>query len=121
MLSHSLIGDIFSGGLQLFWPFSTNWVHVLDFPVKGSVSGVMELTIFIATIFVIIISKDYQKLLFNRTRRLYWLIPFAAVLMPLLSTFGGYSNLPFLLVVPSLFYLVLFSYLLIGSNLLKKH
>ena len=76
--------------------------------------------IFIVTIFVIVMSKGYQKLLFNRTRRLYWVIPFGAVLIPLLSTFGNYVNLPFLLVVPSLFYLVLFSYLFIGSNLLKK-
>ena len=120
LLSHSLVGDIFSGGLQLFWPFSTNWISILDLSVRGSVSASMELIIFIATIFVIIMSKDYQKLLFNRTRRIYWLIPFGAVLMPLLSTFNNYVNLPFLLVVPSLFYLVLFSYLFIGSNLLKK-
>ena len=116
LLSHSLIGDIFSGGLQLFWPFSANWVYVLDFPVRGSVSVVMEFIIFIVTAFVIIVSKDYKKLLFVRSRRFYWLIPFGAVLIPLLSTFGNYANLPFLLVVPSLFYLVLFSYSLIGSK-----
>lgn len=114
LLSHSLIGDIFSGGLQLFWPFSTNWVHVLDFPVRSSVSVTMELTIFIVTVLTIIVSRDYQKLLFDKIRRFYWLIPFGAVFVPLLSTLGNYANLPFLLVVPSLFYLVLFSYLLIG-------
>jgi len=120
LLSHSLIGDIFSGGLQLFWPFSTNWVYVLDFPVRGSISVAMEFIIFIVTIFIIIVSKDYQKLLFDRTRRCYWFIPFGAVLIPLLSTFGNYANLPFLLVVPSFFYLVLFSYLLIGSKFDQK-
>ena len=46
LLSHALIGDIFSGGIQLFWPLSRNWVYLADLSGRDIISVSMELALF---------------------------------------------------------------------------
>ena len=115
LLSHSLIGDIFSGGIQLFWPVSTNWFFISDLSNRGAVSLGMELVLFVVCTAVMVINKDFQKILHSKTSWVNWLLPFGAVLGPLLLTLGHYNYLPLLLVPSSLFYLVLFSNSLISN------
>ena len=116
LLSHSLVGDIFSGGVQLFWPFSTDWIFISIFSSTGIVSVGMELVIFVATTVVMIINKDFQRLLFNKTSWVYWVFPFGAVIGPIFFTFGQNNQLPLLLVAPGLLYIALFFYSMICTN-----
>jgi membrane-bound metal-dependent hydrolase YbcI (DUF457 family) len=124
LLSHSLIGDIFSGGIQLFWPFSRDMIFVSQLTGTGIISASMELSLFIICTAVMVINKDFQKLLSSKTNRMYWLIPLGSVLGPLLINVRGYNSLPLLLVTPTLFYIAVFSYVIIGPtirNLMTKN
>ena len=61
------------------------------------------------------VNSDHKKMLFTKPFRGFWLIPLGAVLGPLVFvTIGHYTTLPSLLVVPSLFYVVIFSLAIIG-------
>jgi membrane-bound metal-dependent hydrolase YbcI (DUF457 family) len=116
LLSHSLIGDIYGGmGVQLFWPFSNGWVSIFDISNMDVISVGFELVLFTVSMVVMVLDKDFKEMFSYGTHRIFWLIPFGSVLAPLLV--GGVSplyDLPVLLVLPSLFYLVLFSLLIIG-------
>ena len=46
LLSHSLIGDFFTGGIELFWPVSHGWFGVLNIDVSSLTNVVTELTLF---------------------------------------------------------------------------
>jgi len=116
LLSHSLIGDIYgSMGVQLFWPFSRNWIHVFNVSTISDLSFGFELVLFAISVVVMFVNKDFRKMFSDDMPRIFWLIPFGVVLGPLLV--GGmspFNSFPILLVVPSLFYLVLFSLLMLG-------
>ncbi len=114
LLFHLLLGDMFSGGVQLFWPFSTDWIFVLNLYNRGIFSVGLELVLFFVSTVVMVVNGDFQRLLFIKTNRVYSLFSFGIVLGPLLiGTINPYYNLPLLLVVPSLFYLATFSYSII--------
>jgi hypothetical protein len=115
LLSHSLIGDIFFGGVQLLWPVSTDWISISNLSVRNDVSLGIELILFVVCTSVMLINKDFQKVLQNKTSWIYWMLPFGAVLGPLLLTLVHYNYLPLLLVPPSLFYVALFSYSMINN------
>jgi membrane-bound metal-dependent hydrolase YbcI (DUF457 family) len=121
LLSHSLIGDIYFSGIQLFWPFSSGWIHLLNFTTRSGISVILELTLFVVGIVVMLLNKDFQNLLLSREKRIYWLIPLGVVLVPL---FVGSINpdyyLPRLLVIPSLFYIVVFSFSIINVKYKKN-
>jgi membrane-bound metal-dependent hydrolase YbcI (DUF457 family) len=121
LLSHSLIGDIFSGGIQMFWPFSNNWVYVSNLDGKDTLSVAMELALFLAATAVMLVNKDFKKYFFQtKTKWFYWLIPLGSVVGPLLLNRGHYGFLPFLLVPPSLFYIALFLWAMFGLKLKKE-
>jgi len=107
-LSHALIGDIFSGGIELFWPFSTDLIYILDISVTNTLSITLELALFIGAVMIMIFSNDFKKTLYGKTNWLYYVIPSGAILGPLLLTIQNYKNLPNLLLIPSLFCLGLF-------------
>jgi membrane-bound metal-dependent hydrolase YbcI (DUF457 family) len=114
LLSHIFIGDFFTGGIELLWPLSHNWVGALNLATAGVPSVAIELGLFALTLPIIYKLGDLQTLL--RFNRQSWalIVPSGAILGPLLSLGRGQENaLPILLVIPSLFYLVLFSYSLI--------
>lgn len=114
LLSHIFIGDFITGGVELFWPLSHNLFGVLNFDVASMPIAITELALFLLTVPVMYKLGDLKTLLSPRNRNWALIIPLGAVLGPLLAIGrGSESAIPTLLVVPSLFYLVLFSISLI--------
>jgi membrane-bound metal-dependent hydrolase YbcI (DUF457 family) len=121
LLSHSLIGDIYSNidGIQLFWPFSSDWFYISRLSNRSVLSIGLELALFTVSTTIMVFNKDFQKSFIHKTSRIYWLVPAGIILGTLLiGRINSEYNLPYLLVFPSLFYLALFS-LSIGLNYKK--
>jgi membrane-bound metal-dependent hydrolase YbcI (DUF457 family) len=111
LLSHSLIGDFFTGGSQLFWPLSHGWFGALNLEVSGPINVVLELALFFLTLPIMYKLGDLQTLLKPNSKSWALIIPLVATLGPLLTVGRGQEGaLPALLVVPSLFYIGLFVY-----------
>ena len=113
LASHSLIGDFFIGGqIQLLWPLSTREFGLpeLGFPyinIESPINVALEFTIFIIATVVMFKTRDMHVFFRKRKLNLVLAVPIFTVLMP---TFVGYPlHVPFLLVLPHLFYLVLFT------------
>jgi hypothetical protein len=110
LLSHSLIGDFFTGGLELFWPVSQNWFGFANIDVRSLAPVLAEIVLFAIALAIMLRTKDLQLLL--KPNKYTWVlfIAFGAVLGPMLQVGGGFEGyLPALLVVPSLFCLILFA------------
>lgn len=111
LLSHILIGDFITGGVELFWPISHSLFGVLNFDVISMPIAVTELALFLLTLPVMYILGDLKTLLKPHNKNWALIIPLGAILGPLLSLGREQENaIPILLVVPSLFYIALFSY-----------
>ena len=113
LASHSLIGDFLIGGqVQLLWPLSTNefGLHELGFPyinIYNPINIALEFTLFAIALIVMLKTRDLFQFFRNNKLNLILIIPIFTVLLP---TFVGYPlSVPILLVLPHLFYLVLFS------------
>ena len=113
LASHSLIGDFLIGGqIQLLWPLSTNeyGLHELGFPyinIYDPVNIALEFTLFAIAIIIMFKTRDVFRFFRNSKLNLILAIPIFTVLLP---TFASYPlHVPFLLVVPHLFYLLVFS------------
>lgn len=111
LLSHVLIGDFFTGGVELFWPLSHNLFGALHFNVTSPTIALTELVLFAITLPLMYKLGDLKTLFKPHNWNWALIIPFGAVLGPLLRVGAGEeSSLPLLLVIPSLIYLVIFSY-----------
>jgi hypothetical protein len=109
LLSHSLIGDFFTGGSQLFWPLSHSWFGALNLEVSGLINVILELGLFSLTLPIMYKLGDLQTLLKPNNKSWALIIPLVATLGPLFAVGRGQEGaLPVLLVVPSLFYVGLF-------------
>lgn len=114
LLSHVLIADFFTGGIELLWPLSNSWFGALNIGVKSLTNATLELTLFLFTLPIMFILGDFKTLLKPQKKNWVLIIPLFAILGPLLAAGRGQQYaLPALLVVPSLFYLGLFFYSLI--------
>jgi membrane-bound metal-dependent hydrolase YbcI (DUF457 family) len=113
LASHSLIGDFLIGGqIQLLWPLSSNeyGLHELGFPyinIYNPVNIALEFTLFAIAIIVLFKTRDVFRFFRNSKLNLILTIPIFTVLLPTVASYP--LHVPFLLVVPHLFYLVLFS------------
>lgn len=106
LLSHSLIGDIFSGGgSQLLWPISNQYIYISNFTVTSNTQTTLEITLFIISTIVMIATKDLKKITTQKTNILYWALPLGSLLGPILITSQNYTQLPNLLLIPSLYYI----------------
>ncbi len=111
LLSHILIGDFFTGGIELFWPLSHGLVGVFNFNVASLGIALTEFLLFLAVIPLMYRNGDLQTLLKPSNKNWALIIALGAVLGPLVSLGRGQESfLPILLVVPSLFCVVLFAY-----------
>ena len=113
LASHSLIGDFFIGGqLQLLWPLSTSefGLYELGFPyinIYNPIDIALEFALFVIALIVMLKTRDLFHFFRNSKLNLVLAIPIFTVLLP---TFASYPlHVPLLLVLPHLFYLVLFS------------
>jgi hypothetical protein len=108
LASHSLIGDLLIGGqLQLLWPLSSNEFGFYYISIYNPINIALEFTLFAIATFLMIKTRDLFRFFHNRKLNLILTIPIFTVLLP---TFLAYPlSVPILLVLPHLFYLVLFA------------
>jgi hypothetical protein len=113
LISHALIADFLIGGqLQLLWPFTQAefGLHELgffDIYITSYVNIAMELSLFAASSYILFKSKDYKQFLQDKKSNLVIAIPILTVLLPSVVSYP--LAVPLLLVLPHLFYLVLFA------------
>ena len=120
VVSHSLIGDFFTGGAQLFWPVSTTWYGALNINVSSSVNASLELILFVISLGVLVKTGDLRRIVEPNKYNMILFLPFMAVLGPILQLGRGYEYaLPSSLLIPSLFWLALFAYSIV-ANLQKR-
>jgi membrane-bound metal-dependent hydrolase YbcI (DUF457 family) len=111
LLSHSLLGDFFTGGIELFWPISHGWFGILDISVTSFANVAAEVTLFAIATFIMYKAKDLQTLLKPNNHNLVLVVAFGAVL----GTLPGAAPLSssyyrLLLVAPILFWSALLGY-----------
>jgi hypothetical protein len=108
LISHSLIADFLIGGhLQLLWPLSTRELGFSYIAIDSQVNIALEFTLFAIAVFAMWKTRDLIQFFRNRKLNLILAIPIFTVLLP---TFVSYPlSVPLLLVLPHLFYLVLFA------------
>lgn len=115
LVSHSLIGDFFTGGTQLFWPFSTTWYGALNINVASSVNASLELILFVVSLGALFKTGDLRRMVKPNKYNMVLFLPFMAVLGPILQLGRGSEyTLPSLLLIPSLFWLALFAYSIVA-------
>ena len=107
LISHSLIADFLIGGqLLLLWPLSTREFGFFNIKIDSLANVVLEFTLFVITLIAMVKTRDLLQFLRNSKLNLFLAIPVFTVLLP---TFLSYPlNVPFLLIFPHIFYLVLF-------------
>jgi membrane-bound metal-dependent hydrolase YbcI (DUF457 family) len=64
LLSHILVGDFFTGGVQLFWPLSHAWFGVLNIDTMSLTNVSMELILFAVSLATMIKTRDLQTMLY---------------------------------------------------------
>jgi membrane-bound metal-dependent hydrolase YbcI (DUF457 family) len=111
LLSHILIGDFFTGGVQLFWPLSQSWFGALNIDINSLTNAISELGLFFVTLPIMYKLGDLQTFLKPHNKNWALIVPLGAALGPLLGVGRGQENyLPTILMAPSLFYIGLFAY-----------
>jgi hypothetical protein len=108
LASHSLIGDFLIGGqLQLLWPLFPYEFGFTGIDIYNSINIALEFALFAVALIVMLKTRDLFRFFRSNKLNLILIIPIFTVLLP---TFVGYPlSVPILLVLPHLFYLVLFS------------
>ena len=116
LVSHSLIGDFFTGGAQLFWPFSTTLYGALNITVASAVNASLELILFIVSLGVMVKIGDLRNIMKPNKYNMVLFLPFMAVFGSILQLGRGSEYaLPPLLVIPSLFWLSIFAYSVVAE------
>jgi membrane-bound metal-dependent hydrolase YbcI (DUF457 family) len=111
LLSHSLIGDFLTGGIELFWPVNQGWYGIESIDVRGLQNVSTEIILFAVALVIMFRTRDLHALLKPSKYNWTLLIAFGAVLGPLIDVGKSFeSSLPFLLWIPSIFCLLLFAY-----------
>jgi membrane-bound metal-dependent hydrolase YbcI (DUF457 family) len=107
LVQHSLIGDYLTGGqLQLFWPI-TQQQYGMATCILSVQNIVLEWILFAASIVVLLKSRDVFVLFQPHLSNLILLVPTFTVLLP---TFLSYPlGVPASLILPHLFYTIVFS------------
>ena len=103
--SHTILGDLITNSnVWLLWPLTQRRFEVpLPFLCKHTFSMNLELALFGLFILVFIITKDYSSKLYSRGTRPLSLIPFTALLVPVV--FGFPLPVPLRLVPPHLVFM----------------
>ena len=123
LLSHSLLGDLFTGGFEMLWPLSDRWFSLLDVSVRSVPSITVELVLCIVALIIMFKTKDLQQLLKPASNNLFLIIAFGATIGPLLDLSKTFeASLPTPLIIPSIFWLAVLAYaILIELRLKLRH
>lgn len=112
LASHSVLADFFVGGnIQLLWPISESEMGAsqLGFSliqITDPINVALELGMFIFALIVLLKSRDLFKFFRSNLLNLILIIPVFTVLLP---TFVSYPlPVPNLLILPHLFFLIVF-------------
>jgi hypothetical protein len=125
LASHSLIADFLIGGqIMLFWPLTSQLFGLHEFgfyiDIWNPINIALESTLFVISTVVMYKTGDLSLFFHNKKSNLLLAIPIVTVLLP---TFVSYPlQVPFLLMPPHFFYLVLFSISVLSvlAGVLKK-
>ena len=103
--SHTVLGDLITNrGVWFLWPLTQRRFEVpLPFTCKHTFSTNLELALFGLFFLVFIITKDYASELYSSGMRPLSLIPFIALLVPVV--FGFPITVPLRLVPPHLVFM----------------
>ena len=126
LLSHSLIADFLIGGqLQLLWPITEREFGIteLGLPyinIYNPINIVLEFTLFAITIIVMLKTRDLFHFFRNNRITVLLALPIFTILLPTLASYPLY--VPIELVIPHVFYLILFSisYLVVLRGFFKN-
>ncbi|HLN44597.1 MAG TPA: metal-dependent hydrolase [Candidatus Sulfotelmatobacter sp.] len=121
--SHTLIGDYFTGGTQLLWPITNQTYTALHFKVNTPTYALLELIPFTISIAIMVKKGDLQKIITDK-HKIALIMPIGATVGPVLVASQNFNLqlnnvLPVSLILPSLFYLTIFSYSIIAPKLKK--
>jgi membrane-bound metal-dependent hydrolase YbcI (DUF457 family) len=106
VVQHSLLGDYITGGAQLLSPLTTRIIG-LNYSVYGPQNILLEWSGFILMLLVLVLSRDYSRLLKPNMENLLLIITAAATLVPFYPR--RYSGIPLSLLIPSLGLLILYA------------
>jgi len=113
---HSLVGDFFTGGIQMFWPLTSNWygerINVLSFT---NIS--IEWTSFLLAMIVLTKTNDLRLLFRSQKSDLLLIVPSGAIFVS--SIIGMSKTAPTELLIPHLVFLAVFTFSIM-KFLLKK-
>ena len=114
LLSHSLIGDLFTGGFEMLWPISQRWFSIVGIDVRSLTSISLEIILLFISLVIMLKTKDLQTFFKPNNHNMFLFIAFGATLGPMLDLSQSFEgSLPALLIIPSLFWLAIFSYSMI--------
>lgn len=115
LLSHSLLGDLFTGGIEMLWPVTTEWFGD-GVAVNSTVNVAAELILFAVVLPIMLKIGDLQSLWKPRSSNMLLIVAFGAVSAPVLQLFVSHWNaIPVPLAFPSLIWAGIFAYALITS------
>jgi membrane-bound metal-dependent hydrolase YbcI (DUF457 family) len=124
LLSHSLIGDFFAGGVQLFWPISLDGFGNNLIGVGTLADVVSELSLFAAATPIMYWTGDLRSLTRPEKSNFALVVAFFAVLGPVSALGADWgASLPVALLAPSLFWMAVFAYSILsvfGLNLRRR-
>ena len=106
LIQHPLIGDYIAGGqLQLLWPIATQY-YGMEIGIKSQTNITIEWLIFLASMIVMLKTKDIMAFFQPHNSSLILSIPTFTVLLPTFLAFP--LEVPPILILPHIVYLILF-------------
>jgi len=106
LTQHSLIGDYIVGQTQLLWPITAQ-PYGIGLDIMSQTNVTLELSVFLASITMMLGTKDVAMLLQSHSSNLILSIPTCTVLLPTLLSMP--LHVPTWLIIPHLAYIAIFS------------
>jgi hypothetical protein len=107
LASHALIGDFLLGSpFQLLWPITTQR-YGIGWGITSQLGMALECACFVATLAIMIATRDVARLMRPRASNLILTIPVFTVILPTVLSYP--MQVPALLITPHVVYLAMFT------------
>jgi membrane-bound metal-dependent hydrolase YbcI (DUF457 family) len=106
LVQHSLVGDYLTGGVQTFWPITTNW-YGTGISISSLTNISLEWIIFLASLTLMFKTKDAWMILKPHPTNLLLFIPTITAFLPTFLSFP--LAVPMALIIPHLIYITIFT------------